>query len=372
MVDPKDSLLSSYDYVLDPKYIAQMPVEPRHSARLLIAQDFDQDKEEIRHVKVWDLQDELLPGDLLVVNNTRVIKARLKIRRTGGGLGELLVLEPYGTGLWLCLARPAKRLRKGDHIWIESPGRESIQLTVFETDTSTGGRFIQFPKQYDQYDSIARLLDEYGETPLPPYINAQDQEHYDRYQTCYAERPGAVAAPTAGLHLSEELLEAIKANDIRQAQVTLHVGVGTFRPIQTEDISNLALHKEWVEVGEEVVRAVADCRARGGRVIAVGTTTVRALEAAALEGDGVLTTFKGYVEIVIRPGYKFLVVDGLLTNFHLPKSSLLLLVSALIGREKLLALYAEAIEHQYRFFSYGDAMWIAPNSVVPDARPLGG
>ena len=202
--------------------------------------------------------------------------------------------------------------------------------------------------------------------PLPPYITRHDESDQERYQTRYASRPGAVAAPTAGLHLSDELLKAIRARGVQLATVTLHVGLGTFRPVETEDLSDLSLHSEWVEVTPALVAAVIDCRQRGGRVIAVGTTSVRALEGAAAAGKGILQPLKGPVDLVIQPGFRFAVVQGLLTNFHLPKSSLLLLVSALIGRERLLELYEIAIEEAYRFYSYGDAMWIAPDAVLAD------
>ena len=368
MLDTRDSLLSSYDYVLDPQRIAQAPVEPRHAARLLILPAFAEELSKARHAKVWNLQEELQAGDLLVINDTRVLKARLRVRRSSGGLAELLVLEPRGEGRWLCLARPAKRLRSGDQVWLEALDQEPIALQVIDNDPASGGRLVQFPSCYADAEAIESLLERYGEVPLPPYIQRHDPSDSDRYQTRYAARPGAAAAPTAGLHLSDELLEALAQRGVLQARVTLHVGLGTFRPVETEDLTQLELHSEWVEVRDEVVEAVMATRARGGRVIAVGTTSVRALEGAVLAAGGTLKSFRGPVNLVIRPGYRFAVVDGLLTNFHLPKSSLLLLVSALVGRERLLALYAEAIEHQYRFFSYGDAMWIPPDAVLPDMR----
>ncbi|WP_413358009.1 tRNA preQ1(34) S-adenosylmethionine ribosyltransferase-isomerase QueA [Prochlorococcus sp. MIT 1201] len=369
VLDPRDSLLSSYDYPLDPERIAQLPVEPRHSARLLIVQPLGMKPPIARHAEVWDWQEELRAGDLLVINDTRVLKARLRVRRSGGGLAELLVLEPRGEGRWLCLGRPAKRLRPGDQLWLEALGEEPIALQVISKDSASGGRVVQFPSHYANAEQLELLLERYGEVPLPPYIQRHDPSDSERYQTRYASRPGAVAAPTAGLHLSDELLEALKQRGVMLTSVTLHVGLGTFRPVETEDLRHLQLHSEWVEVRDEVVEAVMACRARAGRVIAVGTTSVRALEGAALAGGGFLQSFCGPVDLVIQPGYRFAVVDGLLTNFHLPKSSLLLLVSAMVGRERLLALYAEAIEHQYRFFSYGDAMWIDPEAVLPAARP---
>ncbi len=365
-----DLLLSSYNYELPSELIAQMPIEPRHSAGLLILKKDHSGILRSNHAKVWDWLNELKPNDLIVLNNTRVLKARLRVRRSGGGLAELLVLEAKGQGKWLCLARPAKKLRPGETIWLEALEQESISLTVISNDSNTGGKIVQFPSCFSDAESIEGLLERYGEVPLPPYIRSHAQHDSQRYQTRYAFHPGAVAAPTAGLHLSDELLEEITKRGIKQAHVTLHVGLGTFRPLEIEDLSDLQLHSEWVEVNNDLLKSVAECRANRGRVIAVGTTSVRALEGAAQKGNGKLKELKGPVDLVIKPGYKFSVVDGLLTNFHLPKSSLLLLVSALIGREDLLALYEEAIKCQYRFYSYGDAMWIPPEVVLPDARPI--
>jgi S-adenosylmethionine:tRNA ribosyltransferase-isomerase len=391
--DPADRQLSSYDFALPPECIAQRPVEPRHSARLLAVDPAGEGPApHARHLSVWDLQQELQPGDLLVVNDTRVLRARLEARRASGGAVELLVLEPWqpvdatvdaavdatvggadaiaaGPGRWLCLAKPAKRLKAGDVITVDADGQEPLPLTVLGADPETGGRIVQFPPECADAAALEPLLLRYGAVPLPPYIHEHDASDDERYQTRYAQRPGSVAAPTAGLHLSDELLEAIRKRGVEIATTTLHVGLGTFRPVETEDLSQLQLHSEWVEVSPQLVDAVAACRARGGRVIAVGTTSVRSLEAVAQLQGGVLAPHTGPVNLVIQPGYHFQVVQGLLTNFHLPKSSLLLLVSALIGRQRLLDLYAEAIEHGYRFFSYGDAMWIAPDAVLRAAAP---
>lgn len=371
MPDPRDRLLSSYDYQLPEESIAQAPVEPRHAARLLMVPPVDAPVEEARHRQVWDWQNALQPKDLLVVNDTRVLRARLRVRRSGGGMAELLVLEPRGEGQWLCLAKPGKKLKPGDQVWLEAQGQEPLPLQVLASDVVSGGRIVQFPPGCEDAIAIEQLLERYGEVPLPPYIDRHDASDQERYQTRYAARPGAVAAPTAGLHLSDALLAAIRARGVQRATVTLHVGLGTFRPVETEDLSELSLHSEWVEVSPALVEAVAACRARGGRVIAVGTTSVRALEGAAAAGGGSLIPIRQPVDLVIQPGYRFAVVQGLLTNFHLPKSSLLLLVSALIGRERLLQLYDAAIEQRYRFYSYGDAMWIDPGAVLPDARPRG-
>jgi S-adenosylmethionine:tRNA ribosyltransferase-isomerase len=230
-------------------------------------------------------------------------------------------------------------------------------------DPHSGGRVIHFPDSCVDAASLEALLDRYGEMPLPPYIQEHDPTDAERYQTRFASRPGAVAAPTAGLHLSDALLDALQHRGVARASVTLHVGLGTFRPLEQEDLRHLTLHSEWVEVSPALVAAVEACRGRGGRVIAVGTTCVRSLEAVAALHGGQLQPHAGPVDLVIQPGHRFAVVEGLLTNFHLPKSSLLLLVSALIGRRRLLELYGEAIGAGYRFFSYGDAMWIPPETI---------
>ena len=365
--DPVDQRLSSYVFDLPETFIAQTPLEPRHSARLLVVDP--QQPSGCRHRSVWDLQHELQPGDLLVVNNTRVLKARLQARRPSGGSVELLVLEPAGASDWLCLARPAKRLKPGEVLQLDHDGQPAIGLEIVAIDAETGGRVVRFPAACTSPEAIETLLARYGSMPLPPYIQQQNDNDDTRYQTRYASRPGAVAAPTAGLHLSDELIAAIRARGVEMAEVTLHVGLGTFRPVDTEDLNQLELHSEWVEVSPALVQAVAACRTRGGRVIAVGTTSVRSLEAVAQLHGGILQSHAGPVNLVIQPGYRFAVVQGLLTNFHLPKSSLLLLVSALIGRQRLLDLYEQAKAEGYRFFSYGDAMWIAPEAVLEQAKP---
>ncbi len=365
MLDQQDNLLSSYNYDLPNDLIAQSPTEPRHNAKLMIINDGSDDSLNLTHAKIWDLKDIIKAGDLLVVNDTRVLKARLKIRLSGGGLGELLVMEPREDGKWLCLGRPARRMRSGDQLWMDTSPENSLCLKVIEKDESTGGRIIQFPDEFTSRSEMANLLDLYGEVPLPPYIDKEKSSaHEEKYQTRFASKPGAIAAPTAGLHLSDELIEILKIRGIRITQITLHVGLGTFRPLEKEDLSQLDLHSEWIQVAEDAIRAIKKCKEEGGKVFAVGTTSVRALEAASLSGKGSLKPFEGKVNLVIKPGFDFCVIDGLLTNFHLPKSSLLLLVSALIGRKRMLKLYKNAIDNKYRFFSYGDAMLITPDSVV--------
>nr|AUG32788.1 Queuosine biosynthesis protein [Paulinella longichromatophora] len=356
-----DCKLSSYDFDLPQEHIAQIPVEPRHNARMLIAPSLG---EKSNHVRVWDFIDQLKSNDLLIVNDTKVLRARLKILSSKGSQGELLLVEPRGDGRWLCIGKPSKDLHPGKKVSLERRGKHLLYLEILELDKVTGGRIIQFPPYFDDPISIQPLLNDCGDIPLPPYIKRYDNIDIERYQTRYATKPGAVAAPTAGLHFSDELLEALRIKEIHIANVTLHIGLGTFRPLNIENLDGLRLHSEWVEVSSETVEAVKNCHANGGRVIAIGTTSVRALEGSSQLNDGKLQPFSGYVEIVIQPGYQFTVVDGLFTNFHFPKSSLLLLVSAFIGRESLLKLYQEAIGLGYRFFSYGDAMWIPPKAIL--------
>lgn len=378
MTSPEDWLLSSYDYPLPPEAIAQRPVEPRHSARLLVVEP----GEGARHRQVWDWAEELRPGDLMVVNDTRVLQARLRARRASGGSVEVLVLEPWSQGVpatpadpgsdWLCLLKPAKRVKLGEVLQLEPPEGEDappVPLQVVGTHAESGGRVIRFPPGLGDAPSLEPFLQRYGSIPLPPYIHGAEGVEGERYQTRYAAQPGAVAAPTAGLHLSDALLLRLQERGVARATVTLHVGLGTFRPLEQERLEGLELHSEWVEVTPELVAAVEAARLRGGRVVAVGTTSVRSLEGVAALHGGQLRPYRGPVNLVIQPGFRFQVVQGLLTNFHLPRSSLLLLVSALIGRERLLALYGEALRQGYRFFSFGDAMWIPPEAVV--APPAG-
>ncbi|MEB3256803.1 MAG: tRNA preQ1(34) S-adenosylmethionine ribosyltransferase-isomerase QueA [Cyanobacteriota bacterium] len=369
MTSPEDWLLSSYAYPLPAEAIAQRPVEPRHSARLLIVEP----GEGARHRQVWDWVEELRPGDLMVVNDTRVLHARLRARRSSGGIVEVLVLEPWSLGEgsdWLCLLKPAKRVKLGEVLELEPPKGQDpppVPLQVVGHHAQSGGRVVRFPPGLVDAPSLEPFLRCYGSIPLPPYIQGSEGVEGDRYQTRYAAQPGAVAAPTAGLHLSDALLQRLQERGVVRATVTLHVGLGTFRPLEQERLEGLELHSEWVEVTPELVAAVEAARLRGGRVVAVGTTSVRSLEGVAALHGGQLQPYRGPVNLVIQPGFRFRVVQGLLTNFHLPRSSLLLLVSALIGRERLLALYGEALEQGYRFFSFGDAMWIPPEAVVEGA-----
>ncbi|MFM7170347.1 MAG: tRNA preQ1(34) S-adenosylmethionine ribosyltransferase-isomerase QueA [Cyanobium sp.] len=375
MTPAEDRLLSSYDFHLPRELIAQQPVEPRHSARLLIVEP----GEGARHRQVWDWIEELRPGDLVVVNDTRVLQARLMARRPSGGLVEVLVLEPWTLSPpaphqeegcdWLCLLKPAKRVKIGEVLELQAgPSDPPVRLQVVAMDSVSGGRVVRFPPGLAEPSAMEPFLRRYGAIPLPPYIHAAEGVENDRYQTRYAAKPGAVAAPTAGLHLSDALLQRLQERGVERATVTLHVGLGTFRPLEQEHLEDLQLHSEWVEVTGELVAAVEAARLRRGRVMAVGTTSVRSLEGVAALHGGRLQPHAGAVNLVIQPGFRFQVVQGLLTNFHLPKSSLLLLVSALIGRQRLLSLYGEAIRRRYRFFSFGDAMWIPPEAMVEAAR----
>lgn len=352
-----DCSLAGYNYELPPERIAQNPVEPRDLARLLVVSPTHH-----THHIFRDLPELLKPGDLLVMNNTRVIPARLYGHKASGASVEVLLLEERGHNQWLALVKPGKRFKPGAKIFFKTQNSKLshstliLSATVLETDKETGGRVLQFDVPDEV--SLIELLDSFGQMPLPPYItNSQAQR--SQYQTVYAQIPGAVAAPTAGLHFTPQLLEQLQIRGIKQAFVTLHVGVGTFRPVEVEDVTTHKMHGEWVEVSAETVEQIRQTQSAGGRIIAVGTTVVRALEGAA---SGQLQAFCGKTNLFIYPGYQWRVVEGLITNFHLPRSSLLMLVSALIGRQRLLALYQEAIAADYRFYSFGDAMLILPEA----------
>lgn len=362
-----DRHLSSYGYELPEELIAQNPIIPRDHSRLLVVNS------PLDHIHsfFYCLIDWLSPGDLLIFNNTRVIPARLYGSKSTNTKIEILLLEELENDCWLALVKPGRRLPVGTEIFFnpknnsQPPDLDRLKAKVIDRDEATGGRILQFaiPPNY----TFEEVLEEYGYIPLPPYISStQSQPH--QYQTVYAQKSGAIAAPTAGLHFTSQLLDKLSNQGITQAYVTLHVGLGTFRPVETEKITDHAMHQEWVEVNSQVVEQIRETKARGGKVIAVGTTVVRALEGAAdvseVRKGKVLQSFKGKTNLFIYPGYSWQIVDGLITNFHLPYSSLLMLVSALIGRERLLHLYQEAIEQQYRFYSFGDAMLILPEAVI--------
>ncbi|MGB3509080.1 MAG: tRNA preQ1(34) S-adenosylmethionine ribosyltransferase-isomerase QueA [Microcoleaceae cyanobacterium] len=358
-----DWCIEAYDYQLPQERIAQNPVKPRDSSRLMVVDSLT----DYHHSVFRDLPDLLRPGDLLVLNNTRVIPARLYGRKTSGAQVEILLMKPLQDNCWLALVKPGKRFITGAKIEFESHSYSSFQklvATVLSTEPETGGRVLQF----DLPDgvSLVELLDRFGHVPFPPYIT-DSQALTQQYQTIYGNVAGAIAAPTAGLHFTNELLERLRQHHIEQAFVTLHVGLGTFRPVEVENITTHDIHSEWVEVSQVTVDKIRHAKARGGRVIAVGTTVVRALEGAALANQSntselyfPIVPFSGDTKIFIYPGYKWQIVEGLITNFHLPRSSLLMLVSAMIGRKRLLSLYQDAIAKQYRFYSFGDAMLILP------------
>ncbi|NJR41032.1 MAG: tRNA preQ1(34) S-adenosylmethionine ribosyltransferase-isomerase QueA [Leptolyngbyaceae cyanobacterium CSU_1_4] len=348
-----DFSLSAYDYHLPSEQIAQNPAVPRDSSRLLVVDAFPN----IRHEIFRALPEQLKANDLLVLNNTRVIPARLYGNRVGGGKAEVLLLEELRPDRWLALVKPGKRLKSGARIEFGSPELISLQAQVLEVDEATGGRILQFELPTGQ--PLVAVLAQLGQVPLPPYIT-QSQAEPEQYQTVYGDRPGSAAAPTAGLHFTPELLARLQAQGISRAFVTLHVGVGTFRPVEAENITAHQMHGEWVEVPLQTVEKVQQTKARGGRVIAVGTTAARSLEGASQ--GGTLVPYCGKTELFIYPGYRWRTVDGLITNFHLPKSSLLMLVSALVGRQRLMDLYEMAIAKHYRFYSFGDAMLILPEA----------
>lgn len=355
-----DRLLAGYDYELPQELIAQNPASPRDSARLLVVDS----PSHHTHRVFRDLPDLLRTGDLLVLNNTRVIPARLIGRKPSGAVVEVLLLEERQNNQWLALVKPGRRLKPGARVVFEPQRRRGhrgegggLSATVLEMDAGTGGRLLQFDVPFGM--SLVQLLEEFGQVPLPPYIT-DSQAELEEYQTIYAQQPGAIAAPTAGLHFTPGLLSRLEERGIGSAFVTLHVGVGTFRPVEVEDVTTHKMHGEWVEVTNGTVEQIRQTQSQGGRVIAVGTTVARALEGAAASGQ--LEPFCGKTQLFIYPGYRWRVVEGLITNFHLPRSSLLMLVSALIGRQRLLALYQEACASCYRFYSFGDAMLILPEA----------
>ena len=336
-------LTRDFDYDLPAASIAQEPA-PRGESRLLV---LDRQGPE-RHSRVSDLPRLLRPDDLLVLNDTRVIPARLYGRSAGGGRMEILLIEPVAEREWDALIKPGRRARPGAIIELD----EGLAAEVIDK-REDGRHRLRFTEPIEPH------LDRLGHIPLPPYIHRPDtDEDRERYQTVFARQPGAVAAPTAGLHFTARLLEEIAAAGVEIARVTLHVGIGTFKPVSAERIEEHRMESERYEIGEETAGAIRRARAAGRRIVAVGTTVVRTLESAARVGEGEVRAGSGATELFITPGYSFQVVDALLTNFHLPCSTLLMLVSAFAGRERVLAAYEEAIREGYRFYSYGDAMLV--------------
>ncbi len=336
---------SDFMYELPERLIAQTPLERRDGSRLLV---LDKASGETEHRHFFDLPEYLHPGDCLVLNDSRVIPARLIGARPTGGAIEVVLLRDLGDDRWECLVRPGKKMRPGHSVVF---GDGELTGTVEEV-TEGGNRVIRFA-----YEGIfLEILERLGRMPLPPYIKEQLQDP-ERYQTVYSRHPGSAAAPTAGLHFTEKLLDDIRAMGVGVKFVTLHVGLGTFRPVKVEDIEDHEMHSEFCTVPEDTASAVNDTHAAGGRVIAVGTTSCRTLESFTGE-DGLLRPESGWTNIFIYPGYRFKCIDGLVTNFHLPGSTLVMLVSALAGREHIMEAYRQAVEREYRFFSFGDAMLI--------------
>jgi S-adenosylmethionine:tRNA ribosyltransferase-isomerase len=341
--------LADFDYDLPPHLIAQEPRAERDQSRLLVVRRRDA---ALSHHVFHELPELLTPGDLLVLNDTRVLPARLRGRRARtGGKWEGLFLREHAGGIWELMSQTRGRLREGEEIEVE-PGPLRLRLVAKTPER----HWLAEPSEAG---GPVEILGRHGQVPLPPYIRqgragAADRE---RYQTVYARQAGAVAAPTAGLHFTPRLFERLHERDVRRAYVTLHVGPGTFQPIQVEDVTQHAMHREWGELSEATAAAVAECRARGGRVVAVGTTSVRVLETAG--ASGVVRPWSGETDLFIYPGYTFRAVDALVTNFHLPRSSLLLLASAFAGVALIRRAYKTAVQEEYRFYSYGDAMLIA-------------
>ena len=335
---------SDFYYDLPKELIAQDPLEDRSSSRLL---HLSLEDGSIEHRHFTDILDYLREGDCLVINDTRVIPARLYgHKEETGALIEILLLKRRENDTWECLVKPGKKARPGARIVF---GDGILKGEIIDV-VDEGNRLIRF-----EYEGIfEEILDQLGEMPLPPYITHKLKDK-NRYQTVYAKNDGSAAAPTAGLHFTKELLERVKAKGVNIAHVTLHVGLGTFRPVKVDDVEQHHMHSEFYMVEEDQAKLINETKQKGGRVISVGTTSCRTLESATDE-NGVLRAGSGWTEIFIYPGYRFKMIDGLITNFHLPESTLMMLVSALAGKERIMAAYEEAVKERYRFFSFGDAM----------------
>ncbi len=346
--------LNLYDYTLPRELIAQQPAEQRIDARLLVV---DRRTESFSHHYVRDLPEFFNAGDALVLNTTKVVPARLVgVRTSSGGRWEGLFLHSSPDGLWEMLSHTRGHITPGETITLRDREGRMAEALVLVAKLPTGHIAVRPTEP----TTLEDFLERYGRVPIPPYIRDGQMvdDDVNRYQTVYAREAGSVAAPTAGLHFTNDLLARIQDRGVVRAPVCLHVGLGTFRPVQTQNLSEHTMHSEQAEITEAVANRLIQCRADGGRIVAVGTTSVRVLESACQQNGGQLAGWKGETDIFIRPPYKFQAVDALLTNFHLPKSTLIVLVSAFASRELILRAYAEAIEQRYRFFSYGDAMLI--------------
>lgn len=336
-----------FDYYLPEELIAQTPLEKRDESRLMC---LDKETGELSHHHFYELPDFLNPGDCLILNNSRVLPARLLGQRLpGGGACEVLLLIDRGDKTWECIVRPGKHLRKGTKMQF---GNGELKAEVVDV-LPDGNRMVKF----DFEGIFLEVLEHLGKMPLPPYIKEELQDQ-ERYQTVYSKVNGSAAAPTAGLHFTKELLAKIAEKGVRECFVTLHVGLGTFRPVKAEDIEEHEMHSEFCIMPEETARIITETKKSGGRVICVGTTSCRTVESFANE-DGTMDAKSGWTNIFIYPGYKFKCMDALVTNFHLPESTLIMLVSAFAGREHVLAAYKQAVDMRYRFFSFGDAMFLS-------------
>jgi len=341
--------VNDFDFNLPERLIAQTPLLDRTASRLLVV---DKVSGKIEHHNFAQLVDELQIGDLLVLNDTKVLPARLLgVKEDTGATIEILLLKENGEDEWETLVKPAKRIKIGSVVSF-GDGRLKAQCTEI---LEHGGRNFKFTYEGIFYE----ILDALGKMPLPPYIT-ETLEDQDRYQTVFAKERGSAAAPTAGLHFTEELLNRLRNKGVKTAFVTLHVGLGTFRPVSVESITDHKMHTEYYSVTQETADVINDVKSSGGKVIAVGTTSARTLETIGSDNNGKMTASSGWTSIFIYPGYEFSIIDGLLTNFHLPKSTLLMMVSALTTRDIILKAYYEAIQEDYRFFSFGDAMYIKP------------
>lgn len=337
---------SDFYFDLPEELIAQTPLERRDGSRLLT---LDKVSGETAHKHFFDLPSMLKAGDCLVLNDSRVLPARLLGQRSGGGACEVLLLIDRGDKVWECLVRPGKRLKTGARVTF---GNNELTAEIVG-EVEGGNRLVRF-----EYEGIfLEVLERLGKMPLPPYIKAELGDN-ERYQTVYSKVVGSAAAPTAGLHFTKELLEQVSAMGVKVCYVTLHVGLGTFRPVKAENLDEHEMHSEYCVISQETADAINEAKRNGGRVICVGTTSCRTIESWA-NADGFMEAKAGWTNIFIYPGYRFKVLDALITNFHLPESTLIMLVSALAGRENVLAAYEEAVRERYRFFSFGDAMFIS-------------
>jgi S-adenosylmethionine:tRNA ribosyltransferase-isomerase len=341
--------INQFDYHLPLDLIAQYPADKRENSRLMI---LDRKKGTIEHKRFYDILDYLKPGDCLVMNNSKVLPARIfGVKESTSAKVEFLLLKRKEGDLWETMVRPGKRLKPGDRVRFSEDPLLTAEVLDYDED---GTRTVRF----DYEGVFLEILDQVGRMPLPPYIQREsEEEDKDRYQTVYCKEEGSVAAPTAGLHFTQELLKSAEEKGIKLAYVTLHVGIGTFRPVKCDIIEEHKMHFEEYEISEESARIINQVKASGGRIISVGTTSTRTLESAT-SSDGIVHSGRGNTDIFIFPGYHFKIIDSLLTNFHLPKSTLLMLISAFYDRDKITEAYEVAVEDKYRFFSYGDAMLI--------------